>query len=81
MVTVHIGPFQQTLYLFQTNPIGLRLTVFPEVELIEQGLGKGAMATFSKQSELGMQLHTANKPFLGEKNIYIHTCIKCHMCS
>lgn len=48
---IHIPPptlSKPTLYLFQTNPIGLRLAVFPEIKLVEQRFGKGTMATFSK---------------------------------
>lgn len=43
-----------TNYLFQTDPIGLGLTVLSEVELAEERFSEGTMATFSKQSELGM---------------------------
>ena len=51
-------------YLLQSECVCLWLAVLPQVEAAEEGLGQGAMAALTKQSELCMQLHAPGKHWL-----------------
>src|SRR4051794_12318676 len=48
--------------LFQTQPVRLWLRIPPQVELFYHLLCQTAVASFCKQSEAGMERHSALKP-------------------
>lgn len=46
-------------YLFEAEPVGLRLTVTSEIELLDHLLRETSVASFGKQSDTRMKFHSA----------------------
>ena len=55
----------RVLYLLESDGVGLRLTVLPQVEVPVELLGQMAVAALPEQSDLGVQLHAPLKGVLG----------------
>lgn len=57
------------LYLLQADGVRLRLTVFPQVELLVKLLCQMAVAALSKQGDFSVELHPSLKNILKVRNM------------